>query len=633
MHTGDTDPTIKSSTPANSDQFTPVPGDLIREYEIIELIGKGGMATVYKARHTLINQLVALKTLRHSLTSDPQFCERFLREAQTQAQLTGHKNIVTIHNFIIERGLYIIIMEYVDGIGVSEKKIRTLAEQLRYFGAMDAWHLKPILEGVLAGLDFAHEQGIIHRDIKPSNIMFTNRGIAKIADFGIAQIVVDQRLTRTGVAIGTPKYMSPEQVRGKTLDARSDIYSLGITLYEALTGTAPFEGDTDYDIMRKHEEEIPKPPREVNVRIPEAWDNMIMKCIAKDPDQRPQNYKGVFQILEAPPVSKKTAEKTSAANDDNAGVSAGTDGSPDTSAEAGALEIVWEQERRPVLLWWIMGVAGFLAIAIAVFYFIISSNPENNIMNNIKLPGHNPEEMLRKKSLEGRLSGIGYLVTRLPYVVDAVITRDETSLNDMITALRIDEPEISYAHFVDAQGMIIASSSPRSVGEVFYPAPGITDSSAVIEKSGIYECGFGLRVSEKKIGSFYFGAVAAKSPGVRSEKDIMINRLKTIGERAVHSAYVEDAVANKEEWKLLEIIKTIAANEPLVVYAHFVDKKNRIIASHGSGNAGQAYDTGLMIGDTSAFSETNGILECGFSVNRRGKKAGALYFGVKTINE
>ncbi|HEX7320008.1 MAG TPA: serine/threonine-protein kinase [bacterium] len=633
MYAGDTDPTVKSYNPSNGSEFTPAPGDRIREYEILEMIGKGGMATVYKARHTLINQLVALKILNHALTSDPQFCERFMREAQTQAQLTGHKNIVTIHNFIIERGLYIIIMEYVDGIGVSGQKIRTLAEQLRHFGAMDAWHLRPILEGVLAGLDFAHEQGIIHRDIKPSNIMFTNRGVAKIADFGIAKIIVDQRLTRTGVAIGTPKYMSPEQVRGKTLDARSDIYSLGITLYEALTGTAPFDGDTDYEIMRKHEEETPRPPREINVRIPEAWDAMILKCIAKDPDQRPQNYRGVFQIIETSSAAKKMPEKIVIENDDKTGFDTERGGSSETITPADTMEIIWEEKRKPALLWWIMGVAGFFMIAIAVAYFIINSNPGNKIMNNLKLPGYNQKETLRKRSLEGKLAGIGYLVTRLPCTVDAVITRDDALLHDIITAMRNEELEINYAHFADAQGVIIASSNSQSVGEIFYPAQGLNDSSPVVEKNGTYDCGFDLRVSEKKVGSFYFGAITAKSPDIQSEKDIQPGRLLCIGKLIVHMAYVEDAVANNEEWKLLETIETIAVNEPGLVYAHFVGKKNKIISSSDPENLGRIYNTGLIVGDTSAFREENGVYECGFSVSRHGKKSGTLYFGVKTITE
>jgi serine/threonine protein kinase len=633
MNMGDTDSTIRSTPPSNSDQFTPVPGDRIREYEILEMIGKGGMATVYKARHTLINQLVALKILNYGLTSDPQFCERFLREAQTQAQLTGHKNIVTIHNFIVERGLYIIIMEYVDGIGISGQKIRTLAEQLKHFGAMDVWHLRPILEGVLAGLDFAHEQGIIHRDIKPSNIMFTNRGVAKIADFGIAKIVVDQRLTRTGVAIGTPKYMSPEQVRGKTLDARSDIYSLGITLYEALTGTAPFDGDTDYEIMRKHEEETPRPPRGINERIPEAWDAMILKCIAKDPDQRPQNYRGVFQIIETASTAKKIPEKITIENDDKTGFDAEHGGSAEMVTPADAMEIIWEEERKPTLLWWIMGVAGFFMIAVAVAYFIINSNPDNKIMKNIRLPGYNPQETLRKRSLEGKLAGIGYLVTRLPCVVDAVITRDGTLLNDIIMAILNEEPEISYAHFADAQGIIIASGNSRSVGEIFYPVPGLSDSSPVIEKNGTYDCGFDLEVSEKKVGSFYFGAIAAKSEDIQSEQDIQADRLSCIGRFIVHLAYVEEAIANNEEWKLLETIKTIAANEPGLVYAHFVNKKNRIISSSDPENLGRIYNAGLVVGDTSAVREENGVYECGFSISRRGKNSGTLYFGVKAGTE
>jgi len=603
-----------------NDQFTPSPGDRIREYEILEMIGMGGMATVYKARHTLINQLVALKILKHSLTSDIQFSERFLREAQTQAQLTGHKNIVTIHNFIIERGLYIIIMEYVDGIGVSGQKIRTLAEQLRYFGAMDAWHLKPILEGVLAGLDFAHEQDIIHRDIKPSNIMFTNRGVAKIADFGIAQIIVEQRLTRTGAAIGTPKYMSPEQVRGKTLDARSDIYSLGITIYESLTGAAPFTGDTDYEIMRKHEEEEPKPPREINPRIPEAWEKMILKCIAKDPEQRPQNYKGVFQILETPSMAKKPPEKIPAETESREPV-------PDP---AEPFDIVWEEKTKPVFLWILSGVTAVFLILLAGYYFLIVRNPANKILSDLKLPGHNSEKALLKQSLDEKFTGIGNLVTHLPYVEDAVITKDKNLLNDIISGLLQDEPEITYAHFTDNRNNVIASSDPQAVGEIYYPNTGVIDSDTIIEKNDKYDCCFNLWVGDKKVGSFYFGAIAEKGKKIRNEQDIQMGRLASIGNRIAHSVYVKDAVLMNEEWKLHEVILTIARDEPTMVYAHFVNKKNKIISSNESTNIGKVYKADLAIADTSAIQDENGNYECGFSIKVKDKKIGALYFSIRT---
>ena len=185
--------------------LTPSPGDKIREYEILETIGRGGMATVYKACHTLINQTVAVKIMKPSLIADPQFRERFVREAQTQAQLTGHKNIVTIHSFFEEQDSYIIVMEYIRGVHKKDKIIRTLAQYIKHFGAMTAEQFKPILNGILAGLSFAHEKGVIHRDVKPSNIMFDKEGTTKIVDFGIARILSDHTLTKTGIAVGTPR--------------------------------------------------------------------------------------------------------------------------------------------------------------------------------------------------------------------------------------------------------------------------------------------------------------------------------------------------------------------------------------------------------------------------------------------
>jgi serine/threonine-protein kinase len=193
--------------------------------------------------------------------------------------------------------MYIFVMEYIEGIGINDARIRTLAQRIKKFGAFDIDSFSPVLGGLLSGLGFAHDQSIVHRDIKPSNIMFSDKSSAKLVDFGIAQMVSDQKITRTGTAVGTPKYMSPEQVRGRELDARSDIYSLGITIYEALTGKVPFQGDTDYEIMRKQEEEIPLSPGDINPQITRVWDHLILKCLSKDPGQRPQSCREISHIL------------------------------------------------------------------------------------------------------------------------------------------------------------------------------------------------------------------------------------------------------------------------------------------------------------------------------------------------
>lgn len=277
-----------------------IPGSKIREYEIIERVGRGGMATVYKARHTILEQIVAIKIMDPLLTHDPKFRERFLKEAKTQAKLSGHPNIVTIHNFIEEQGLYFIIMEFIEGMEIKGRYIRTLSQLINSYSPLEIDKLQPIVAGILDGLGYAHEKGVIHRDIKPSNIMFTTRGISKISDFGIVRILDENTVTHSGTTIGTPAYMSPEQILGKKVDQRSDIYSFGATIYEALTGKIPFEGDTDYIIKDKHVHEIPEPPKKFNHSIPDLWNDLILQCLAKNPEERPQTTKQIMTIIARP---------------------------------------------------------------------------------------------------------------------------------------------------------------------------------------------------------------------------------------------------------------------------------------------------------------------------------------------
>lgn len=597
-------------------RFSPKPGERFREYEIIEKIGRGGMATVYKARHTLINQIVAIKIMNPSLTSDPQFCERFLREAQTQVQLTGHQNIVTIHNFIEEHGLYLIVMEYADGIGVEGKKIRSLAEQIRQFGAMDVGQFKPILSGVLAGLWFAHEQEIVHRDIKPSNIMFTNKGIAKIVDFGIAQIVGEQKLTRTGVAVGTPKYMSPEQVRGKKLDARSDIYSLGITIYEALTGTVPFRGDTDYEVMRKQEEEEPASPRTINPRVPLVWENLILKCIAKDPDKRPQSCKEILKMSESkyvPPAEpsekvivperKKVKERT-------------------------AEKPIKKMKRIYTGSNMRTGVIIVCAIAALVFYFAVIFPRHRPGAGSIAEDTANIYEDLLSHELHiARFKSIGNLIAHSTYVEDAIIMDEKANLNAVIERLREDAPDLTAVHFTDEKDRIIASSKRGSVGKQ-YESDLLTSGSSTVKKTdGAYEGGFAIKVARKKVGALYFRANLGSGSKYETERDLLTARFISMGTIIVHSIPVENAFRSTDATKLSEIIARLQKDEPEITFVHFTDQYNRIIGSSDHTSVGAIYNSTILDSSASAVRERNNFYEAGFGIRLDKKEVGAFYFG------
>jgi len=238
------------------------------------------MARVYRAQDELLGREVALKVLSERLSSDRSFVERFRREAQNAAGL-NHPNIVALYDYGDEDNRYFIVMELIEG--------RSLSEVLDEDGALMPERAAEIARDTANGLGRAHEAGIVHRDIKPHNIMITNSGQTKVTDFGIARALggdAEATMTQTGMVIGTAAYLSPEQAQGNPVDARSDVYSLGCVLHEALTGDAPFSGDTPLSIAYKHVRETPERPSTVNSDVPEALDAIVMKAMSKNPDNR-----------------------------------------------------------------------------------------------------------------------------------------------------------------------------------------------------------------------------------------------------------------------------------------------------------------------------------------------------------
>lgn len=249
-------------------------------YELIERIGGGGMAVVYKARCRLLNRYVAVKILRTEFTDDEEFVKRFRIEAQAAASLS-HPNIVPIFDVGHDNNIHYIVMEYVDGI--------TLKEYIRQMGPLPWKDAVGIAVQICSALEQAHKNHVVHRDIKPHNILITKEGIAKVTDFGIARAVTSATITMVGSTIGSVHYFSPEQARGGFTDEKSDLYSLGITIYEMVTGKVPFDGDSPVAVALKHIQEKPERPIDVNPSIPKAVNDLILKAIRKDQNLRYQS--------------------------------------------------------------------------------------------------------------------------------------------------------------------------------------------------------------------------------------------------------------------------------------------------------------------------------------------------------
>jgi serine/threonine protein kinase len=257
------------------------------KYKIITEVGQGDFAAVYKAVDTTLDRTVALKVLAPHLLWDYAFVQRFQREARVAANL-DHPNILTIYEVGQIEGVYFIAMQFLEG--------RTLSQILEAEGPLPVSRVRAIIEQVASALDYAHARGFVHRDIKPSNVIVAEDGRATLTDFGLVKAGEGTKLSTTGVVFGTPEYISPEQAQGEKVDGRSDIYSLGIMLFEMLSGQVPFEADTPLEVPIKHLTAPLPLPREVNPDISEPVEQVILKAMAKAPEDR---YQRVSEMAEA----------------------------------------------------------------------------------------------------------------------------------------------------------------------------------------------------------------------------------------------------------------------------------------------------------------------------------------------
>jgi serine/threonine-protein kinase len=270
-----------------------VPGNTFASrYEVKEILGQGGMGTVFKAVDRELGEVIAIKTLKQDfLEDDPTALERFKSEIRL-ARKVSHRNIVRTHDLGERDGVYFITMEYVEGT--------SLKQLIRGRGRLPMPIALSVGKQLARALEVAHEQGIIHRDIKPQNMVVEPNGVLKVMDFGIARLATrpqESGMTQAGAIVGTPEYMAPEQVMGEAVDHRVDLYAMGAVLYECVTGRTPLTADTPYQLIARLLEETPESPRSINLDVPVVFDALIMKLLAKQPGLRPQSALEVHDAL------------------------------------------------------------------------------------------------------------------------------------------------------------------------------------------------------------------------------------------------------------------------------------------------------------------------------------------------
>jgi hypothetical protein len=260
-------------------------GSTLGDYQVVGILGAGGMGKVYKVRNVISDRIEAMKVLLPDLANAPELADRFLREIKVQASLE-HPNIASLHTALRVDNQLLMLMECVDGM--------TLDQRLKN-GPIPVADAVEYIRQVLAALDYAHAHGVVHRDIKPANMMLTANAAVKLMDFGIAKASTDNKLTMTGTTLGSLYYMSPEQIQGASnLDARSDLYSVGVSLYELVTGKRPFDGDSQFAIMSAHLQQNPVPPIALDPALPQALNDAILMAVSKDPNARFQTA-GAFR--------------------------------------------------------------------------------------------------------------------------------------------------------------------------------------------------------------------------------------------------------------------------------------------------------------------------------------------------
>jgi len=401
-------------------------------YKIIRKLGAGGMADVYLAEDQELGRRVAIKILNDRHAADDQFIERFRREAKNAAGLS-HPNIVSIYDRGDSEGTYYIAMEYLEG--------RSLKELIVSRGSAPVRTAIEYARQVLAALGAAHKQGIVHRDIKPHNVLVGPEGRLKVTDFGIARSGASQ-MTEVGSIIGTAQYLSPEQARGSQVDQTSDVYSVGVVLYELLTGQVPFTGDTPLEIAMKHLSEVPRPPSELREDVPPDLDMVVLRALAKDPSERYQSAEemdaDLERILNGLPVGEDTAAAATAVLSGSGVLAAAptsvitrpTEAAPTRAVPPGSTPPAGyygyegpPRRRRPV--WpWVLAVLLLAAAGAAAWFAYTKIQDQLNASKPVAVPSvvgirqSLAEEQLRERTLVPHVTHKASTTVLKGYVID-----------------------------------------------------------------------------------------------------------------------------------------------------------------------------------------------------------------------